>query len=359
MRQAADSIREDETMSVRGVLATLIAGCFIGLLALDAHAVATKTVKVGIANAGPRASVTVKATDGSFQKTQEVTEDSDHKIAAYFELDTDKTYDVEVLTANGTFYDIRNQRLSGEVALDTKTMTQHGDPTAIRSSRLISKATVNRFFPKWMQKDAMPGAAWEARVFAGWGWADLLGLRGGGGAAALGGEIEGVTLKNGPKFGADVAYWWPSGLGFRVGYEHFNNHIKQGPHMIGSSSGTNPGATITGDILNFTPMIRCTCFVFDPYIGAGLLVARTSISQGQSNQTEGVFGWQAVAGGTYHFTKILGLFVEGRYNRFAYDNAHMNLGGSLTDFPADATISQAQVLVGFSAQFDAGSLMTH
>jgi hypothetical protein len=205
----------------------------------------------------------------------------------------------------------------------------------------------------------IPGPSWEARVFAGWGWAELLGLRGGGGAAALGGEIEGVTLKNGPKFGADVAYWLPSGLGLRVGYEHFNNHIKQGPHMIGSASGTNPGTTITGDILNFTPMIRCTCFIFDPYIGVGFLVARTSISQGDSNQTEGVFGYQVVAGGTYRFTKIMGFFVEGRYNRLPYDNAHMNLGGSLTDFPADATISQAQVLVGLSAQFDANSWIAH
>jgi hypothetical protein len=348
-------------MNVRGLLATLIAGCFLGLLALEAHAAATKTVKVGIANAGPRASVTVRATDGSFEKTVEAREDKDQRLAAYFELDTDKTYDVQVVGASGAFYEARGQRLNGEVALDTKSMTQHGDPTMKSSSSLMSKATVNQFFPKWMQKDGVPGPTWEARVFAGWGWAELLGLRNGG---SLGGEFGGVTLKNGPKFGADVAYWWPSGLGFRVGYEHFNNHIKQGPHTLTLSggttlSGTNPGTTITGDVLNFTPMIRCTCFIFDPYIGVGLLIARTSFSQGTSNQTEGVYGWQAVAGGTYRFTKVLGLFVEGRYNRLPYDNKHMNMGGSLTDFPATATLSQAQVLVGFSAQFDAGSWMAH
>lgn len=343
-------------MSARGLLATLIAGCFIGVLALEVHAVATNKVKVSIANAGPRASVTVKATDGSYQKTEEVTEDRDNKVAAYFDLDTSKTYDVQVVTQNGVFYEARNQRLNGEVALDTKTMTQHGDPTMKSSSSLMSKATVNRFFPRWLQKDVIPGPTWEARVFAGWGWAELLGLRGG---PPVNDEIEGVALKNGPKFGADVAYWWPSGLGFRVGYEHFNNHIKEGTHTVAGSQGTNPGATITGDVLNFTPMIRCTCFVFDPYIGIGFLVARTSFNNGQDNETEGVFGWQAVAGGTYRFTRVLGLFVEGRYNQLPYDNQRMNLGGSFTNFPATATLSQAQVLVGFSAQFDAGSWMAH
>lgn len=335
-------------MSARGLLSMLIAGCFIGILTLDAHAVATKPVKVTIANAGPRASVTIKATDGSFQKTEEAREDADRKVAAYFEVDTDKTYDVQVLAADGTYYEARNQRLNGEVPLDTKTMTQHGQGF-IQPSGMVSNDTLRNigFLGRFMKGQTTVPTV-EARIFAGWGWAELLGLRGGG---AVSNEIGGVSLKNGPKFGADVAYWFSSGIGFRTGIEIFNNHIKQGTHTVAGASATNPGTTISGQILNFTPMIRCTCFVFDPYIGVGLLIARVSASQGQNNETEGVFGWQAVAGGTYRFTKILGLFVEGRYNRFGYDNGHMNLGGAFTDFPADATLSQAQALVGLSMQF--------
>ncbi len=335
-------------MRVRGLLALLFAGCFVGLLALDAHAVATKTVKVSVANAGPRGSVTVRSTDGSYHKTVEATEDNDHKLAAYFELDTDKTYDVEVLSANGTFFDIRNQRLNGEVPLDTKTMTQHGDPTMKSSSSLMSKATVNRLFPAWMQKNGVTGPTWEARVFAGWSWAEIMGLRGGG---VVGDEIGGVSLKNGPTFGGDIAYWWASGLGLRMGYQHVNNHIKQGTHTVGGSSGTNPGSTLTQDLLSITPLLRCTCFTFDPYVGAGLLIARTSVTNGLNNETEQTFGWQAVAGGTYRFTRVLGFFVEGRYNQVGYDNRHMNLGGAFTNFPATGTVSSAQAIFGLSGQF--------
>jgi hypothetical protein len=325
----------------------LIAGCFIGILTLDAHAVATKQVKVTIANAGPRANVTIRSVDGATEKTEQ----TDDRGVAYFWVDTDKAHDVQVVTQNGTFYEARNQRLNGEVALDTKTMTQHGDPNAKMSSSLMSKTTVNRFFPQWMQKNQIPGPTWETRVFAGWSLSELVGLRGGG---AVNDEIQGVALKNGPTFGGDIAYWTPSGIGLRMGYQHANSHIKQGTHVVTGTSGTNPGSTISQDLLSITPLLRCTCFAFDPYVGVGLLIARTSITNGADNETEQTFGWQAVAGGTYRFTKILGAFVEGRYNRVAYDNKHMNLGGAFSNFPADATLASAQVLVGLSAQFDSG-----
>lgn len=337
-------------MSARGLLATLIAGCLIGLLALDAHAVATKTVKVGIANAGPRASVTVKATDGSFQKTQEVTEDSDHKIAAYFELDTDKTYDVEVLTANGTFYDIRNQRLSGEVALDTKTMTPHGDPTARTSASLMSRANANRLLPALLlakDSDLPTGPTLEVGVGLGTNWGSLshVSTMTSGGATELSDFKQAETIAG----GLDATLWWLNGLGARIGYLHSQNNIKPGRVIEGGAASgfvDIPGTSVVHDILSLSALYRCTCLIFRPYIGVGLDITRTSMTNGINNETEQAFGFNAQTGASYPIPGIKGARIGVDYylHMFNVRNDHFNAGAGNTNIPIDGT----QMIHGFN-----------
>lgn len=331
-------------MSARGLLSMLIAGCFIGILTLDAHAVATKPVKVTIANAGPRASVTIKATDGSFQKTEEAREDADRKVAAYFEVDTDKTYDVQVQAADGTYYETRNQRLTGEVTLDTKTMTQSGGGPAVTSSpRFWSREYVRQHFPGWiLARDSDLPTVPTLEVGAGLGtnWASLgdVSTRTSGGATELSGFKQAETFAG----GLDATLWWLNGLGGRIGYLHSQNNIKPGRIIEGGAASgfvDIPGTSVVHDILSVSAMYRCTCLIFRPYIGVGLDITRTSMTNGINNETEQAFGFNAQTGASYPIPGIKGARIGVDYYLHMFDvqNDHFNAGAGNTNIPIDGT----------------------
>ncbi|TKB71921.1 MAG: hypothetical protein E8D45_11680 [Nitrospira sp.] len=347
-------------MSVKGSLATLIAGCFIGILTLDAHAVATKPVKVTIANAGPRASVTIKATDGSFQKTEEAREDADRKVAAYFEVDTDKPYDIQVLAADGTYYEARNQRLTGEVTLDTKTMTQSGGGPAVTSSPSFwSREYVRQHFPGRIlsrDSDLPTDLTLDVGAVLGTNWGSLgdVATRTSGGATELSGFKQAETLTG----GLDATLWWLNGWGGRVGYLHSQNDIKPGRVIEGGAASgfvDIPGTSVVHDIFSLSAMYRCTCLIFRPYIGIGMDIARTSMTNGMNSEINHAVGFNAQAGASYPIPGIKGVRVGLDYflHRFGVENDRFNAGPGNTNIAIDGT----QTIHGFNGtiryEFDA------
>ena len=351
-------------MSARGLLATLIAGCFIGLLAVDAHAVATKPVKVTIANAGPRATVTIKATDGSFENTSEANEGTDRKVAAYFDLDTDKTYDVQVRAADGTYYEERNQRLTGDVTLDTKTMTPRGGGQAVTSSPSFwSREYVRQHFPGLVlakDSDLPTGPTLEAGLGLGTNWGSLSGVstRTSGGATELSDFKQAETIAG----GLDATLWWLNGLGGRIGYLHSQNNIKPGRLMEGGAAigfVDIPGTSVVHDIFSLSAMYRCTCLIFRPYIGVGLDITRSSMTNGSNSETDQAFGFNAQAGASYPIPGFRGARIGVDYylHRFDLQNDHFNAGAGNTNISIDGTQLIHGANMTFRYEFNASRLL--
>lgn len=169
------------------------------------------------------------------------------------------------------------------------------------------------------------------------------------GGGTLGGNN--LALENSVMYGAKLGYYFDSlkWLGLGVETEVFNAtpHVKsQNITIAGVNFGTAP--ELTNRVLTWAPvniLIRHQLGAFEPYVGVGLGVFFSRLSDGTDSSSSTDVGLNAQLGLRYRVTSNLALFGEWKFNHA--NVSHNNIAGTGLNVSADYTAQNLVVGVGY------------
>jgi len=169
------------------------------------------------------------------------------------------------------------------------------------------------------------------------------------GGVTLGGNN--LSLQNSVMYGAKLGYYFDSlkWLGLGVETEVFNAtpHVKsQNITIAGVNLGTQPG--LTNRVLTWAPVnivIRHQLDAFEPYVGVGLGVFFSRLSDGTDSSSSTDVGLNAQLGLRYRVTSNLALFGEWKFNHA--NISHNDIAGTGLNVSADYNAQNLVVGVGY------------